>query len=124
MEMKEDGFTIGSHTVFHSDLTKKKDDESEQDFLNRIENELRESKRVIDKKLNQDTLWLAYPYGRYDQRVMKFSREAGYKLAVSVKRGGNPFFGNPLSIKRDQILSRDLDKFASRLKIFNHLPLE
>lgn len=36
MEMKEDGFTIGSHTVFHSDLTKKKDNESEQDFLTRI----------------------------------------------------------------------------------------
>jgi hypothetical protein len=52
------------------------------------------------------------------------AKEAGYKLAVSVKRGGNPFYANPFTLRRDQILEKDLQSFASRLKTFNHLLLK
>ncbi|MGE5258311.1 MAG: hypothetical protein ACM3KE_16675, partial [Hyphomicrobiales bacterium] len=67
---------------------------------------------------------LAYPYGNYDQNVVAVSKQAGYKLAMSVKRGGNPFFGNALTLKRDQILERDMPTFSKRLKIFTSLSLE
>jgi hypothetical protein len=52
------------------------------------------------------------------------ARKAGYKVAMSVKRGGNPFFANPLILRRDQILEKDMDTFRSRLKTFNHLSLK
>jgi hypothetical protein len=52
------------------------------------------------------------------------SKAAGYKMAMSVRRGGNPFFANPLMLRRDQILKRDMQTFVSRLKTFNHLPLK
>ena len=52
------------------------------------------------------------------------SQRAGYKLAMSVKSGGNPFFANAFTLKRDQILERDLPTFVKRLKTFNSLPLE
>lgn len=123
-ELKAEGFTVGSHTVSHADLTKRKDDESDREMSQRIRRELKESKAIIDKRLNQDTDILSYPFGNFDSRVTKLSADAGYKIAVSVKRGGNPFFSNPLTLKRDQILSRDLDTFASRLKTFNNFPLE
>jgi len=123
-ELKAEGFTVGSHTLSHCDLTKQKDDESDSAMSERITEELKRSKAIIDKKLNQDTVLLSYPFGNFDPRVVKLSIEAGYKIAVSVKRGGNPFFANPLTLKRDQILSRDLDTFASRLKTFNNFPLE
>lgn len=123
-ELKAEGFTVGSHTLSHCDLTKQKDDESDSMMSERITEELKRSKAIIDKKLNQDTDLLSYPFGNFDPKVVKLSTEAGYKMAVSVKRGGNPFFANPLTLKRDQILSRDLDTFASRLKTFNNLPLE
>jgi hypothetical protein len=45
-------------------------------------------------------------------------------MAASVRRGGNPFFANPLALKRDQVLKRDMDTFASRLKTFYPLALE
>jgi peptidoglycan/xylan/chitin deacetylase (PgdA/CDA1 family) len=123
-EMKADGFAIGSHSRFHSDLSKPKEEETDPEFLARIEDEIRGSKKIIDRKLGQDTYVLAYPFGFYDQRSIGVAREAGYKIAMSVKRGGNPFFANPLSLRRDQILERDMQTFLSRLKTFYHLSLE
>lgn len=123
-EMKANGFAVGSHTIFHSDLTTKKDGETESEFIARIKKELHGSKEIIDRKLAQDTYILSYPYGRYDQRVIEFTRLAGYKIAMSVTRGGNPFFAYPLSLRRDQVLTADMQIFVSRLKTFNHLPLE
>jgi peptidoglycan/xylan/chitin deacetylase (PgdA/CDA1 family) len=123
-EMQANGFTIGSHTIYHSDLTNPKEGESELEHVARIKEELNGSKKIIDKKLGQDTYFLAYPFGYYDQRSIQMAKEAGYKLAMSVKRGGNPFFANPLTLKRDQILEKDMQSFISRLKTFNPLLLK
>lgn len=123
-EMKANGFTIGSHTIYHSDLTQPKEDETEQAHLARIKNELFGSKKIIDKKMGQNTYFLAYPFGYYDQRSIQIAKQAGYKIAMSVKRGGNAFFANPLTLKRDQILEKDMQTFISRLKTFNPLILK
>jgi peptidoglycan/xylan/chitin deacetylase (PgdA/CDA1 family) len=123
-EMQANGFTIGSHTIYHSDLINPKAGESEQEHIARIKKELSGSKKIIDQKLGQNTYFLAYPFGYYDQRSIQMAKEAGYKLAMSVKRGGNPFFANPLTLKRDQILEKDMQSFISRLKTFNPLLLK
>jgi peptidoglycan/xylan/chitin deacetylase (PgdA/CDA1 family) len=123
-EMKADGFMIGSHTIAHSDLTQPQEGEPEPEFLARIKKELYGSKKIIDQKLAQNTFFLAYPFGYYDQRSIQMAKKAGYKAAMSVKRGGNPFFANPLVLRRDQILEKDMDTFRSRLKTFNHLSLK
>jgi peptidoglycan/xylan/chitin deacetylase (PgdA/CDA1 family) len=124
MEMKRDGFAIGSHTITHSDLTLPKEAESKADYAARIEKELTGSKQIIDRRLGQDTWLLAYPYGNYDQKTVAASKQTGYKLAMSVKRGGNPFFANAFTLKRDQILERDMATFIKRLKTFNPIRLE
>ena len=123
-EMKASGFTIGSHTIYHSDLTNPKAGESEQEHIARLREELNGSKKIIDRKLGQNTYFLAYPFGYYDQRSIQMAKAAGYKLAMSVKRGGNPFFANPLTLRRDQILEKDMQTFVTRLKTFNHLSLK
>jgi peptidoglycan/xylan/chitin deacetylase (PgdA/CDA1 family) len=123
-EMQAKGFTIGSHTIYHSDLTKPKEGETQQEHIARVKEELYGSKRIIDKKLGQDTYFLAYPFGRYDQQSIQIAREAGYKIAMSVNRGGNAFFENPLTLHRDQVLEKDLQSFISRLKTFNHVSLK
>ena len=123
-EMQANGFTIGSHTINHSDLTNPKAGEAEQEHVARIKEELNGSKKMLDKKLGQNTYFLAYPFGYYDQRSIQMAKDAGYKLAMSVKRGGNPFFANPLTLRRDQILEKDMQSFVSRLKTFNHIILK
>jgi peptidoglycan/xylan/chitin deacetylase (PgdA/CDA1 family) len=123
-DMQGKGFTVGSHTIYHSDLTEPKAGETEQEFIARVRQELHGSKKIIDRKLGQDTYFLAYPFGRYDQQSIQMAREAGYKVAMSVNRGGNPFFANPLTLRRDQILKKDMQSFISRLKTFNHVSLK
>jgi peptidoglycan/xylan/chitin deacetylase (PgdA/CDA1 family) len=122
--LKANGFTVGSHSVAHSDLTKKNQDETEEDFQNRLKKEIFLSKQIIDARLGQDTLFFSFPYGRYNANLMKMVQSAGYKIAVTVDRGSNPFFTNPLALKRDMILKQDIALFISRLNIFNPLSLK
>jgi peptidoglycan/xylan/chitin deacetylase (PgdA/CDA1 family) len=90
-EMKKSGFEIGSHTISHCDLTRHNKEEDTQAYMSRIEKELSMSKQIIDKKLKQDTILLAFPYGRYDKRVLEMCKRLGYKIAVSVKRGSKQY---------------------------------
>ncbi len=122
--MKADGFEIGAHTVSHSDLTRQMEGEDTQAFLARIERELRVSKQIIDKKLKQNTMLLAFPFGRYNQTVLEMTTRSGYRAAVTVKRGSNPFFADPLTLKRTQILNRDMKTFVTVLKSFHEVSLK
>jgi hypothetical protein len=56
--------------------------------------------------------------------VLAVSEQVGYKLGFSVRRGGNPFFADPLRLKRDQILKREMETFAKRLKTFYEFSLK
>ena len=123
-ELKREGFYIGSHSVVHSDLSKKQESEDNKAYLARLKREIFQSKEIIDRELDQDTLIFSYPFGRRNQTAMSLSRQAGYKLAVTVDRGGNPFFADPFTIRRDQVLKRDMQRFVSRLKTFQSYPLK
>ena len=123
-ELKREGFTIGSHSIAHSDLSRKKKDEDKKTYMARLKREIFRSKQILDEKLGQDTIIFSYPFGKLNQTVASLTRQAGYKMAVTVNRGSNPFFTDPFMIKRDQILKRDLDGFASRLKTFYNYPLK
>lgn len=122
-EMKLSGFEVGSHTLSHCNLTKKRKNESEETYIKRVEKELVLSKQIIDKKLNQNTVAIAFPYGAYNQEVLNICEKAGYKLGLSVKRGGNPFFTNRLTLRRSQLLDRDLNYFIKNLKTFHNVSL-
>jgi len=123
-EMKTDGFEVGSHTISHCDLTKKMAGESYPDYIERIKRELVDSKQIIDKELKQDTFCFAYPYSRYNASVLNLCEQAGYKIGVTVDRGGNPFFKDPLILDRNQILKSDMVAFIANLKTFNKFSLK
>jgi peptidoglycan/xylan/chitin deacetylase (PgdA/CDA1 family) len=122
-QLKNEGFTIGSHTIAHSDLSKRDDNEDEASYMERLRSEILKSKKILDTKLDQDTMIFAYPFGRVNHRAMLVTSRSGYRLAVTVQRGGNPFFANRYALQRDQILKRDMSTFVSRLKIFQPLSL-
>ncbi len=123
-EMKADGFEVGSHTLSHADLTKRRRGESEKAYWARIRKELVTSRKIIDRKLGQKTRYLSLPYGNYNDKVLRLCEQVGYKMSLSVQRGGNPFFADPLFLRRDQVLERDMKNFISRLKTFRKLSLK
>ena len=122
-KLKADGFTIGSHTIMHSDLSRRGLNETAEAYSRRLQKELFGSKEIIDRKLNQDTFIFAYPFGRTNRTAVRMASQAGYKLAVTVNRGGNPFFANPYLLKRDQVLKKDMQTFIKRLKTFEYISL-
>ena len=122
-QIKADGFEVGSFTLSHRDLTKKKEKEDNPAYMTRIKRELLLSKQIIDKKLSQNTIYLAFPFGQYNQSLLNISDQVGYKLAFSMQPGSNPFFSDPLSLKRKMILKKDMKAFIAHLKTFHQSPL-
>ena len=90
----------------------------------RVRRELLLSKETIDKNLAQDTIALAFPYGEYNPRILYLSEKIGYKIGVSVKNGGNPFFADPLTLRREQMLKKDMGGFVSKLRTFYEISLK
>jgi len=122
--MKADGFEVGSHSVNHVDLSKKMAGESEKEYLARVKKEILLSKQILDDRLNQNTQYIAFPYGEFNPALLKLCEETGYRVGFSVKAGGNPFFMEPLTLKRDQILKKDMESFSLKLKTVHPIPLK
>lgn len=80
-EMARAGFSFQSHSRTHSDLTK----------LTGIAltDELTGARRDLEDLLGRPVSYLAYPYGRYDERVLEITQSAGYTAAFSVQPGFN-----------------------------------
>jgi len=76
-EMADGGIQFGSHGVNHSFLTKQNDSVAKY--------EIEASKKVLEDGLGQPVDFFSYPYGDYDERIISFVRESGYKAAFSLR---------------------------------------
>ena len=95
-EMARRGFSFQSHSRSHPDLTKVDH--------RALADELAGARRDLEDLLGQPVLYLAYPYGRYDETVLEVARASGYDAAFSVQPGFN---------------RRDVDRFRlRRLDVF------
>lgn len=69
--------SFGSHTITHANL-------SIENELN-IKNELLNSKNFLETILKKEVNHIAYPYGKYNEKVIQISKNIGYKTAVTTK---------------------------------------
>ena len=76
LEMQEAGIRFGSHSYAHHDLTRLGERECERD--------LRESREVLESLLGRPVPFLAFPFGRHDERVRRAAQRAGYEHAFSL----------------------------------------
>lgn len=65
------GMTVGSHGLTHRILTGLGDDE--------LQRELTESRKTLEAILARPVISFSIPRGFYDERVLRFTREAGYR---------------------------------------------
>ena len=65
-----------SHSNSHSDITKLSSNEQEQELV--------ASKFILEKQLNQEINSFVYPFGRYNQEVLKMIKMTGYKNALGL----------------------------------------
>lgn len=121
-QLKSDGFEVGCFAFSKRDYEEKKEKEDDQAYTERINKELLLSKQIIDEKLSQDTQYLAFPSGEYNRNLLNLCDQIGYKMAFTMQPGENPFFSDPLSLKRNMILKDDMETFIAQLKTFHKSP--
>lgn len=78
-EMSDAGISFGAHTMSHPILTRVS--------LERVREEIRDSKRIIEEKLGRNITSFSYPGGKngdYNESVVKMVEAAGFECAVTV----------------------------------------
>ena len=97
-EMRDAGVDIESHTYSHGDLRNPNDKYAvDKHTFEMIQNDVKtlgpdgwlkkeivDSKNVLEKQLGIKVNALAYPFGKYNQKVRDFVKEAGYEAAFTV----------------------------------------
>lgn len=118
-ELAQNGFDIQSQTVNHRDLSKLMPDEGFKAYVARIENEITLAREDIREKVASTPVYMAYPYGRWNDLVIAMLKKHGFRGALTVRRGANPFFADNFRVKRSMIYGTfDLDAFKENLKTF------
>ncbi|HHW4958367.1 TPA: polysaccharide deacetylase family protein [Streptococcus suis] len=95
-EMQTAGLSFQGHTVNHPDL--------EYSSIEDQTNELTSSKAYLDSQLNQETIVIAYPGGRYSADTVALTEQAGYKLGVTTNNGLASASDGLLTLNRVRIL--------------------
>lgn len=109
--------TIASHTLSHPKL---------HNLATRAEKEkeIVEANKALKYQLGIDNVWLAYPYGDYDDEVIEICKKAGIKMAVTTDAGRVHVGSFPYDLKRAYI-GNDISiaRFSERLNKDNYTPV-
>jgi len=90
------GFTIGSHTVHHVELTAVSNAVADSELL--------DSRLRLGRRLGAPVQAIAYPLGAADDRVAELAARAGYVLGFTERAGSQQSADAPLLLHRDEIL--------------------
>ena len=85
-EMADYGIEFGSHLCQHIHLTQYPPD--------RIRHELFSSKAMLEEFLKIEVFSVAYPFGDYNEFVLRSAQEAGYAFGVTARIGTNSMANN------------------------------
>lgn len=98
-DMQARGASFHSHTRSHADLPTLDDAE--------LAAQLAGPRADLGPLVGHDVPYLAYPFGRLDERVETATRAAGYRAAFSTQPGFNRQDVNPFRIRRLDVFGTD-----------------
>ena len=89
------GFSFGSHTRTHRDLTRLELDEARDEMVR--------SKEELEDILDRPVRSISYPFGRFDARVSREAEIAGYEAAFSMYPPGSNGRLDPFALRREGV---------------------
>ncbi|KAB0614208.1 polysaccharide deacetylase family protein [Campylobacter hyointestinalis] len=106
---------FGSHTLSHKNLSTLGETE--------LKNELQNSKLEVEKLTGKTCKAFAYPYGKFNEKIITATKDAGYENAVIVKRGVFESRDDKFTIKRIGVLGTEsfFDFYLKFTRIRNKL---
>lgn len=106
------GMEIGSHTLEHPFLT--------QCDETRLEQELRDSKVMLQENLRSTIDFLCYPYGFFDNKTIHVVKQTGYKGALAIYDNASLWQQDLFALPRIPISARQpLWEFALKVSRFH-----
>jgi peptidoglycan/xylan/chitin deacetylase (PgdA/CDA1 family) len=106
--MAASGMEIGAHSRTHSDLTMFSEKE--------LRDEIAGSKRDIENITGSGISSFAYPFGRWNDLVLKITAEAGYQFACTTSTGRVCHTVNSMLVPRVAVFADDTtSSFARKL---------
>lgn len=103
---------VSFHTHTHPHMTTMSD--------TKIRQELKSGVELFTKRVGEAPKYFAYPYGEYDERVAKISREFGFEAIMNQSAGAVNRYSDIYDIDRSAVGENTKMKIITRLK---HLPI-
>lgn len=86
-EMKETGLLdYQSHTFWHPNFKIEKRRLTPEEYASFVERQLKKPKERLEKEFSSKIDMLAWPFGIYDEELLRKAREAGYIAAFGMER--------------------------------------
>ena len=113
-----------AHSKSHANLVERQPGESEQRYRERIDGEIRVPQEILQRNLSTKVTHYAYPYGDANDVVLARLDAADFQLGVTVNPGGNPFFAQPLMLRRSMVFGdHGMEAFKALLQVFKQVDL-
>jgi peptidoglycan/xylan/chitin deacetylase (PgdA/CDA1 family) len=91
-ELLKGGFSLGSHSYSHYDLTGLSNGEANREIC--------DSRRLLEDVFGVGVTSFSYPYGAYSRTLEDLVMTGGYSSAVSISRGRTHVLGDRYKLKR------------------------
>ncbi|MBU5612695.1 polysaccharide deacetylase family protein [Geomonas azotofigens] len=83
--LQKNGFDIQSHTFWHPNFKRDKKKMAPAEFEKSVQIQLKKSKARLEEKLGTKVDLLAWPFGIYDDYLLKKAAEAGYVATFTIE---------------------------------------
>ncbi len=101
-ELEKNGISIQCHSITHPDLTAIRDADTRESRY-RLYEEIYLAKRIMEMYMEKPIKYYAFPYGRYDLRLVELCRYAGYERVFSTDYGSNIVTRSNFCLRRHHI---------------------
>jgi peptidoglycan/xylan/chitin deacetylase (PgdA/CDA1 family) len=113
--LKKNGFDIQSHTFWHPNFKRDKKKMSPAEYEKSVTTQLKKSKERLEKELGGTVDMLAWPFGIYDDYLLKRAGEVGYRATFTIEAHHATPRDSVMKLPRYLLINADQGKNFARI---------
>jgi peptidoglycan/xylan/chitin deacetylase (PgdA/CDA1 family) len=115
-ELKATGlFDIQSHTFWHPNFQRERQRLGPADYERFVKSQLTRSKAILEQRLQIRVDMLAWPFGIYDDELIRQARQAGYQVGLTLNRFPATEYDHLMALPRYLITNADRGPALERI---------
>lgn len=113
--LQKNGFDIQSHTFWHPNFKRDRKKMAPAEFEKSVQIQLKKSKARLEEKLGTKVDLLAWPFGIYDDYLLKRAAEAGYVATFTIEAHHAGPNDQVMKLPRYLLINADQGKSFARI---------